>query len=132
MEIETFAILIPLSAIILGISAGIVGIVTRHRQLLQRADLRHRERLAAIEQGIELPPDPPETGLNRPRYLLKGLLYTGVGISLYFALHEVAGKDESLFALIPFAVGIAYLIYYWMRGRHEESAATGSQPSPEA
>lgn len=127
---DTFAILIPLSAIILGISAGIVGIVTRHRQLLQRADLRHKERLAAIEKGIELPPDPPETDLSKPRYLLKGLLYTGVGISLYFALRQVAGEDEALFAFIPFAVGIAYLIYYWARGRHEETPATDVQRSP--
>jgi hypothetical protein len=127
MNTETIAILIPLSAIILGIGAGIVGIVTRHRQLLQRADLRHKERLAAIEKGIELPPDPPEIDLTKPRYLLKGLIYSGVGLALYFALGAVAGEDVALFAFIPLAVGVACLIYYWVRGRHEEQPTTEAQ-----
>ena len=96
-----FALMIPLSAIILGIGAGIVGIVTRHRQLLQRADLRHKERLAAIEKGLELPPDPPEIDARRPRYLLKGLVWTFSGAAIYLALDALAGTDESRLGFIP-------------------------------
>ena len=124
------ALMIPLSAIILGISAGIVGIVTRHRQLLQRADLRHKERLAAIEKGLELPPDPPEIDTRRPRYLLKGLVWTFSGAAIYLALDALAGADESRLGFIPVAVGVAYLIYYAVQGRHEEKAAgNGSTPA---
>lgn len=119
---DTLAILIPLSAIILGISAGVVGIVTKHRQLVQRADLRHKERLVAIEKGLELPPE-PEDPIQRPRYLLKGLVWSFAGIAAYLALNALAGSDESTLAAIPVAIGAAYLIYYFVQGRREDAAA---------
>ena len=115
-------VMIPLSAIILGISAGIVGIVAKHRQLVQRADLRHMERLTAMEKGIELPPE-PEDPVNRPRYLLKGLVWSFVGIAAYLALNALAGSDESMLAGIPFSIGLAYLVYYFVQGRREDTAA---------
>lgn len=120
METEVLGVMIPLSGIILGISAGIVGIVSRHRQLVQRADLRHKERMAAIEKGMELPPDPPEIDVRRPRYLLKGLVWTFTGVAVYFALDALAGADEASLGLIPVAVGLAYLTYYGVQGRHED------------
>ena len=122
MTPDVLGVMIPLSAIILGISAGIVGIVTKHRQQLQRADLRHRERLAAMEKGVELPPE-LEDPVDRPRYLLKGLVWTFIGIAAWFALNAMAGSEESMLAGIPFAIGVAYLIYYFVQGRHEDAAA---------
>ena len=122
MTPDVLGVMIPLSAIILGISAGIVGILTKHRQQLQRADLRHRERLTAMDKGVELPPE-LEDPVDRPRYLLKGLVWSFVGIAAYFALSALAGSEESLLAGIPFAVGLAYLIYYFVQGRHEDEAA---------
>lgn len=127
---DIFAIMIPLSAIILGISAGIVGIVSRHRQLVQRADLRHKERLTAMEKGLELPPEVVDDSVRRPRFLLRGLIWTFVGVAAYFALDGVAGDEESTLAGIPFAVGLAYLIYYFVQGRKEdEQAAAGKGPT---
>jgi len=123
---DTFAILIPLSAIILGISAGIVGIMSRHRQLLQRVDLRHKERLAAMEKGLELPPETADSDIRRPRYLLKGLVWTFIGVGVYFPLQALAGQDESKLALVPLSVGLAYLVYYFVQGRREEQAEAGS------
>ena len=122
MSPDILGVMIPLSAIILGISAGIVGILTKHRQQLQRADLRHRERLAAMDKGVELPPE-LEDPVDRPRYLLKGLVWSFVGIAAYFALSSLAGSEESLLAGIPFAIGLAYLVYYFVQGRHEDEAA---------
>jgi len=122
MSPDILGVMIPLSAIILGISAGIVGILTKHRQQLQRADLRHRERLAAMDKGVELPPE-LEDPVDRPRYLLKGLVWSFVGIAGYTALRALAGSEESLLAGIPFAIGLAYLVYYFVQGRHEDEAA---------
>jgi len=122
MSPDILGVMIPLSAIILGISAGIVGILTKHRQQLQRADLRHRERLAAMDKGVELPPE-LEDPVDRPRYLLKGLVWSFVGIAGYAALRALAGSEESLLAGIPFAIGLAYLVYYFVQGRHEDEAA---------
>jgi len=122
MTPDVLGVMIPLSAIILGISAGIVGIVSKHRQQVQRADLRHKERLAAMDKGVELPPE-LEDPIDRPRYLLKGLVWSFIGISAYFALNALAGSEESMLAGIPFAIGVAYLVYYFVQGRHEDAAA---------
>lgn len=123
---EIVALIIPISAIVLGIGAAIVGIVSRHRQLLQRTDLRHKERMAAIEKGIDLPPDPPEMDIRRPRFLLKGLVWSFTGAAVYAALDALAGAEEAKLGLIPVAVGLAYLVYYAVQGRKEERPAGGS------
>lgn len=129
MTPDILGVMIPLSAIILGISAGIVGIVSKHRQQVQRADLRHKERLAAMEKGLELPPE-VEDPVERPRYLLKGLVWSFIGIAVYFALNALAGSDESMLAGVPFAIGLAYLIYYFVQGRHEDAAALERMKQP--
>jgi len=46
-----------------------------------------------------------------------------IGISAYFALNALAGSEESMLAGIPFAIGVAYLVYYFVQGRHEDAAA---------
>ncbi|MCU0975398.1 MAG: DUF6249 domain-containing protein [Steroidobacteraceae bacterium] len=127
---EIVAVLIPLAAIVLGISVAIVGIVSRHRQLLQRTDLRHKERMAAIEKGLELPPDPPEMDIRRPRYLLKGLVWSFTGAAVYVMLDSLAGAEEAKIGLIPVAVGLAYLVYYAVQGRKEDRpAGAGENPA---
>lgn len=123
MQTDILGVMIPLSAVILGISAGIVGIVSRHRQLLQRTELRHKERMAALEKGIDLPPDPPEMDIRRPRFLLKGLVWSFTGAGVYIALDALAGADEAKLGVIPVAVGLAYLVYYAVQGRKEDRPA---------
>jgi hypothetical protein len=128
MENEMAALMIPLFGIVFGISVAIVAIVTQHRQKIQRADLRHKERLAAIEKGLELPPDAgdPEDAGRRSRSgsLRSGLIGLGVGIVLYFALDNLAGDDIALFGLIPAAVGLANLIFYFIEGRKSGTNGT--------
>jgi hypothetical protein len=126
MNTETISLFIPIIAIIMGLSAAIVGIVARHRQQLQRVELRHKERVVAIEKGIELPPELAETDGRRPRYLLKGLVWTFAGVASYFPLNSLAGADESTLAIVPVAIGLAYLIFYWVQGRHEDAAAAAN------
>lgn len=117
-SVELLALLIPIIGIILGVTIAIVAIVTGHRQKLQRNDMRHKERLAAIEKGLEIPPEPvePENG-RKSGALRSGLIGLFVGIVLYFALREVAGSDVALFGLIPAAVGIANLLAWFLEGR---------------
>jgi uncharacterized membrane protein YeiB len=129
MQTDAIAVLIPLSGIILGISAGIVAIVSRHRQMLQRADLRHKERLVAMEKGLELPPEIMDADVRRPRFLLRGLVWTFVGVAAFFALRSVAGTEESMLAGVPFAVGLAYLIYYFVEGRKEAAQSAPKEPA---
>ena len=128
MDTEKIAILIPLFAIVFGISVAIVAIITGHRQRIQRTELRYKERLAAIEKGLELPPEleDPDNGGKRSRSgsLRGGLIGLAVGIVLYFALDRVAGADVALFGLLPAAIGLANLIFYFIEGR--KAASGGS------
>jgi hypothetical protein len=102
--------------------------VTGHRQKILRAELRHKERLAAMEKGLELPPELEDldNGKKRSRSgsLRSGLIGLGVGIVLYFALDRVAGEEVALFGLIPAAIGLANLIFYFIEGR--KSATNGT------
>src|SRR5208282_3211379 len=110
MNEDIVAIFIPITAIIFGVACAIVSIIVGHRQRMQRAELRHRERLAAIDKGLELPPDPPDFntdgGRRRPRFLLRGLVLVFLGISLTVAMLQLPGSVPYLFGLIPAAVGL--------------------------
>lgn len=118
MGIEYMALLIPILGIVLGVSIAIVAIVTAHREKQKRVELRHRERLAAIEKGIELAPDPePDAGGKKGSALRSGLSGVFIGAVLYFALDRLATDDVALFGLIPAAFGLATLISYFAENR---------------
>ena len=117
------ALFIPLFGIVFGVAVAIVSIVTSHRAKVKRAELRHRERLAAIEKGIEPPPELPDPeGGKRGVSLRNGLVGLFVGIVLYFALREVVNSDVALFGLIPAAVGVANLIAYFVESKKNGNA----------
>ena len=127
---EGFQILVP----IFGIGMIITWIITEAAKNRKIYELFHKERLAAIEKGIELPPLPLELFKEtsrigkRPRYLLKGLIWLFVGLTGLTALYfDPRVRDYALYALIPAGVGAAYLLYYAVAGRKEEEQARDSQ-----
>jgi hypothetical protein len=122
---------IPIVAIAGGITAGIVRTLGQQRLL----EMAQRERIAAIERGVDpskLPPMPIATGghdhdlasmymsfhdYSRRRsqnLMIGGLITLFVGIALAVFLSQVAdGSDEKavwLVGAIPAAVGLALLI----------------------
>jgi Flp pilus assembly protein TadB len=121
MTADVLALFVPIIAIIAGIACAIVVVLAGHRQRLQRAELRHRERLAAIEKGFELPPDPPDVDPKRndpSRYLRQGLVLVAVGATVTAALIQLPGGNVPyLFGLLPAAIGVAYLVYYFAHVR---------------
>jgi len=133
MDPAVIGVMIPIIAIIFGVGIGVVWVIAAHRQRMQRADFRHRERLAAIDKGLELPPDPmdadPNATARRPRHLLRGLVLLLVGLALTAALGQT-GSEGYLFGLIPAAAGLGYLLYYIIEGRHEAARALGDTPPP--
>jgi hypothetical protein len=124
-------VFIPIIAIVCGIAVAIVGMLATHRQRMQRYELRHRERLAAIEKGFELPPDPPEVepkAGDDARFLRHGLVLLAIGVTVTAAMIQIPDKDLPwLFGFIPGAIGLAYLIYYVIRTRF---AARDTAPGP--
>jgi hypothetical protein len=104
---ELFAMTIPLLSIFGGVAIAIVAIIMAGR----KKELAHKERLVAMEKGIEIPIEPKEE--KRPAYLSNrssGLVMTLIGIALTIALFTVAGKVGGVWGLLPLAIGIGLLI----------------------
>ena len=133
MDEDTVAILIPLTAIFMSLLIPIVYAIVDYRRRRDIVDANHRERMAAIERGMELPalPESFYQGIKparRSSYLLPGLVWLFVGIGLFVALGVVAGEEVRYFGLIPIGVGLAFLIYYFVEGRKQPLAGAGSPP----
>lgn len=127
MEPEILALFIPISAIVLGIGLAMLETMTTHRRRSQAIEQRHRERMAAIEKGIELPPDAndPEAQLEmakamrKPRFLLRGFVLVGIGGAL---IATWPGGDDHVMRTVGWvalAIGVAQLLYYAIEGRKE-------------
>ena len=124
MSEDAIAVFIPIVAIIMSLSIPIVFALVDYRRRRDIVEANHKERMAAIERGMELPPLPeslfsaPKTD-RRPGHLLAGMIWLFVGITLFVALQEVASRDVAWFALMPIGVGLALLIYYFVEGRKQ-------------
>ncbi len=108
------------------------------RQWLQhhRRILVHRERMAALEKGVELPPldvEVKRTNWNVQRILLlSGWIWISIGIGGLVAgtimmqqVHEGGpARGIEFLGLIPVGIGVAHLITYWTGEKRER------RPSP--
>jgi len=120
--------LIPLFAITfsvgLPISIPIVYLVLNYRKRRRLMELNHAERMAAIERGMDLPELPLELidghGRRRRTSLLPGLVWFLVGLAIIIGVQAIDEQIPILAGLIPLAIGLAYLIYYFTEGRKLE------------
>ena len=138
MSIPILALLIPIISVSASLAALIIWILVWHRRRVHEVDCRHKERMAAIEKGLELPPESlPEPAQMPPRarYLLRGLIWLGVGLALTFGVRDWFGTQIGGCGWIAVAVGAAYLIFYFVEGRKAavskgEVAPSGSDQTP--
>jgi len=132
------ALLIPILTVTLSLGGLIFWILVWHRRRVHEVDCRHKERMAAIEKGLELPPESlpqPAQMPPRARYLLRGLIWLGIGLAVTFGVHERFGTQTGSFGWIAVAVGAAYLIFYFVEGRRaavpkREAPESGSDQTP--
>jgi hypothetical protein len=119
MDEATMHAIIPVFLVLFLIAAGTSQQVLRYKVRV----LIHKERLLAIERGIDFPSDPGQTpGLSPQVCLLRGLLWLFMGIALIICLLMVAtflrGDDRSIATawamagIVPAGIGLAYLLYY--------------------
>jgi len=99
----------------------------------QRRTLIHRERLAAIEKGVDLQPleqEQKRTSWNVQRtLLLAGLIWLSLGICAYVTLSAVIASPANAkleippgvqwIGLGPTAIGISHLVVY-LTGKKKE------------
>jgi cadmium resistance protein CadD (predicted permease) len=127
MQTESIAVFIPIVAIVMGISVAIISVWTEHKRKAQLLEQNHRERMHAIEKGIELPALPPNlVGLsNGPstasaaKSLRSGVMLLLIGVLLFFAIDTAGGREGALFGLIPAAIGVANLLYAAIQWKKE-------------
>jgi Flp pilus assembly protein TadB len=85
--------------------------------------------MAAIGRGMDIPPLPIELidGRSpRPRSrkssLRSGLIWFFVGLAIVIGLVSSNEHHIPMFvALVPLAIGIAFLLYYFLEGRKSEA-----------
>jgi hypothetical protein len=127
MEETPFLILILLVAIVMALGIPLVAILADARKKREIYALHHKERLAAIERGMEPPPLPAElfNGGARTKgagaYLLRGLIWLAIGLGILVSIRPLVGAEESLLGLIPTGIGFAYLIYCFAEARRAPS-----------
>ncbi len=101
MNEEVVAVFIPIVAIIMSLSIPIVYAIVDYRRSRDIIEAHHKERMAAIDRGMELPPLPESfyqslKPARRSSYLLPGLVWLFIGIGLFIALGAVAGRGRAL------------------------------------
>jgi len=121
---------IPIVAIVFGIGIGMLGLWTDHKRKSQILEHQHRERMAALEKGLPLPPMKMDEALksqdkqvNPGRMLRSGVLLLSLGLVLFFAIDAAGGQEGALFGLIPATLGLANLAYSAVLFRDQQKAA---------
>ncbi|MEY2920453.1 MAG: hypothetical protein RL261_1758 [Pseudomonadota bacterium] len=137
MNEDIVAIFIPITAIVMSLGIPIIYQILDYRRRRDVVEAHHKERMAAIERGMDLPALPeafygPLDRNKRPRHLLTGMIWFFIGVALFLALGAVAGEGVRFFGLIPAGVGLAFLIYYFIEGRHEVEAFKAKEAARDA
>jgi hypothetical protein len=114
-------LLIPIIAITGGLAVAMLAIVTDYRRKRDIYEMHHKERMLAIERGMEVPPLPPEFIYSGRGHRLqyggrspqqRGLVMLFIGLALGIALWLNQGVETAVWALIPIGIGLANLIIY--------------------
>src|SRR5262245_6627645 len=120
---------VPIVAIVFSLGMAMLGLWADHQRRSQKLEHQHRERMAAIEKGIPLPPpvqeaaEKPEGKMANPaRILRSGVLLLSLGVVLYFAINAAGGSEGALFGLIPATLGLANLAYAAILFKKEREA----------
>jgi hypothetical protein len=129
MDPGVIGVFIPIVAIIMGIGIGMLAIWSEHKRKTQLLEQNHRERMHAIEKGLELPPLPanlvgttngPSTA-SAAKSVRSGVMLLLIGIVLFFAITMVGAEEAALFGLIPAAIGVANLVYAAIQWEKEKT-----------
>lgn len=142
MDPASLGVFIPISAIVLGIGAGMLSTWTEHKRRSQLLEQSHRERMLALEKGVPVPEIPdtlvsgkveskdPRRGVAKA--IRSGVMLVGIGIVLYFGMDRVADEDVALFGLVPAAIGVANLVYAGILARNLRHAPPAAESDGES
>ena len=127
IEPEHIAIFIPIIVVLGGVLVAITAVIIHGRN----KDLEHRERITAMEKGIELPVPTPQT--MRPVHSAKrawGLVLVGVGLAVTIAIWTVEGAEGGVWGFIPLFMGVALLVAAMLDKKEYDEEKGASETSP--
>jgi hypothetical protein len=129
---KVMGLVIALVAIVMGIGVAFFGIWYDYKKRHDIVTACHRERMAALEKGLELPPYPPDWLAGHPNEvptprspiqgLKAGLMWLAIGLAstLYLYFQERAGIHPTIGA-VPFGIGIVYLVCFAIERRKTQA-----------
>ena len=126
-RIELFGLCLGAVAVVSSLGIAVLAIWTDAQKRRDLIASVHRERMAALEKGLDLPAFPSEWPSRDPAGcrpgapgsgLKPGLMWlaTGVGLWLFLSPKNHGLLHPSVGA-IPAAVGVAHLVYFAVEGR---------------
>jgi hypothetical protein len=88
-----------------------------YRKKRDMFEMHHKERMAALEKGLQLPPLPAQffqsgTRLDEATLNLRRALVLGFTGAAYFAVMMIRGRENAWWGLVPMAIGAAFFIVY--------------------
>ncbi|HWL64238.1 MAG TPA: DUF6249 domain-containing protein [Steroidobacteraceae bacterium] len=119
MNPATLGVFIPISAIVFGIGIGMLAIWVGHKRKSQLLEQLHRERMHALDKGLEPPPIPEHLVGNSEgsapdsaaKAMRNGVMLVLIGAVLWIGIGQTGGEEAAWFGLIPAAVGVGNLLY---------------------
>ncbi len=99
--------MIPILGVAGGMAIAIVAVIMAGK----KKELHHRERLIAMEKGIDLPGEPVKE--KRPAHLshrTRGLVMVAIGVTSTIGLWTTAGANGGVWGLVPLGIGVALLV----------------------
>lgn len=109
IDAATLAVLIPIIAVLGGMAIAVVGVIYSGR----KDELKHKERIIAMEKGLPIPEEPvgpPRKGNPFIGLLAVGLIISLASLGIIISVSVSEGADKGLFGLIPLGVGLGFLI----------------------
>ncbi len=100
-------IAIPVMFLVCAVAIAITAIIVNGSQ----KELRHKERILAMEKGIELPRDAPKK--KRSAYLTMrawGFVFSFISLALLIGLISSVGLKYGLWGLMPGGLGAGMLL----------------------
>ena len=119
MDVAIIGLFIPIIAIVMSLLIPIMALYFWYRVRMQKS----KERMLAIEKGVELPPEPvpavkPATPLDSLR---RGCVCLGIGVALIiFTLVANVSEWFMCGGLVLTFIGAALIIWYRIATRKEE------------
>ncbi len=119
MNPGVIGVFIPIVAIMMGIGIGMMALWSEHKRKSQLLEQLHRERLHALDKGLEPPPIPAHLAgggddsapASAAKSLRSGVMLLLIGAILCIGIYSTGGDEAAWFGLIPAAVGVGNLLY---------------------